>query len=147
MDIRIAQSADLDAWADLRLALWPWNEREDLLQGSRVMLDNAHEVAFIAWQDDQPIGLIEGQIRRGDDAQLYGHVEGWYVVDAARGKGVGGKLMDALSQWFLHHHIRTLFSDTIPDYPLSPAAHRAAGFEEVDRIIIFRKRLDTDTNR
>lgn len=147
MDIRETQITDLDAWADLRLALWPGHERDEILAESRAMLDNDQEVAFIAWQDERPVGLIEGQIRRGDDALLYGHVEGWYVAPEVRGSGVGRQLMSALSNWFLHRRIRTLFSDTNPDYPLSPAAHQAAGFEEVGRIIIFRKRLDDDRDR
>ncbi|MDB2448705.1 GNAT family N-acetyltransferase [bacterium] len=147
MDIRQTQLNDLDAWADLRQALWPGHERDEMLQESREILDNDQAAAFIAWQDDRAVGLIEGQIRRGDNAQLYGHVEGWYVAEEARGTGVGRALMSALSEWFLHRRIRTVFSDTNPDYPLSPAAHQAAGFEEVGRMIIYRKRLDLDADR
>lgn len=146
MDIRETQLSDLDAWVDLRLALWPGHEREALAQECHAILASDTEVAFIAWHAERPVGLIEGQIRRGDD-ELYGHVEGWYVTPQGRGTGVGRALMSALGEWLLHRHIRTLFSDTNPDYPLSPAAHQAAGFEEVGRIIIFRKRLDDDRNR
>lgn len=141
MEIRETQVSDLDAWADMRLALWPGHEREDMLAESRAMLDSDTEIAFIAWQDEQPVGLIEGQIRQSN-GQLYGHVEGWYVAPEVRGTGVGRALMSDLSNWFLHRHIRTLMSDTNADYPLSPAAHQAAGFEEVGRILIYRKRLD-----
>ncbi|PTY37769.1 hypothetical protein BGP77_14920 [Saccharospirillum sp. MSK14-1] len=146
MDIRAVETTDLDAWVTLRQALWTDLERDTGLDECRAILVNTNEVAFIAWQDDRPVGLIEGQIYRGDD-ELYGHVEGWYVADEVRGRGVGKALMSALSSWFLHRHIRTVFSDTNPSYPLSPAAHEAAGFEEVDRIIIYRQRLNADRNR
>jgi aminoglycoside 6'-N-acetyltransferase I len=146
MDIRAVDSTDLDAWVQLRQALWTDLERDQALHECRAILDSDTEVAFIAWQDDRPVGLIEGQIYRGDD-ELYGHVEGWYVAAEARGTGVGKELMSALSGWLLHRHIRTVFSDTNPDYPLSPAAHAAAGFEEVGRIMIYRKKLNADRNR
>lgn len=146
MDIRAVESSDLDAWADLRQALWPELEREQALSECRAILNSDTEIAFIAWLEQRPVGLIEGQLRRSQD-QLYGHVEGWYVATEARGSGTGKALMSALSNWFLHRHIGTVFSDTNPDYPLSPAAHQAAGFEEVGRILIYRKRLNSDSDR
>lgn len=144
MDIRLVTPNDLPAWVSLRQALWPTLTAEAGLEECQAMLHSDADVAYIAWQDQQPVGFIEGQLRQGDDAQLYGHVEGWYVTADVQGTGVGKALMSALSNWFLHRHIRTLFSDTNPDYPLSPAAHQAAGFEEVDRILIYRKRLNGD---
>lgn len=140
MDIRPATEADLDAWIQLRRALWPTLTDPDARAECRAMLASDTDVAWLGWVDDQALGMIEGRLRGGPE-HLYGHVEGWYVDPAARGTGLGRALMSALSEWLLHRHIHTLFSDTNPDYPLSPAAHQAAGFEEVGRIIIFRKRL------
>lgn len=56
-------------------------------------------------------------------------------------KKTGAYLMGALEEWLLHHGIELMHSDTTDSYPLSPAAHARAGFEEVQVIRVFRKRI------
>lgn len=140
IDIREPSEADLASWVDLRLALWPENRRDTLEEECRELSADPHQAAFIAWADDQPIGLVEGSLR-GSTKQPYGHVEGWYVDPGWRGERVAYELMDTLEDWFLHHWIETAYSDTNNDYPLSPRAHSKAGYEEVALIRVFRKTL------
>ncbi|GGX71177.1 GNAT family N-acetyltransferase [Saccharospirillum salsuginis] len=140
IDIREATVADLESWVALRLALWPDNQRETLVEECHELVADPHQVAFIAWADDRPIGLVEGALR-GSTRQPYGHVEGWYVDSNWRGDKVAYELMDVLEDWFLHNWIETAYSDTNNDYPLSPRAHDKAGYEEVAMIRVFRKTL------
>lgn len=140
IDIREATGAELEPWVALRLALWPDHRQDTLADECRELLEDPHQVAFIAWADDQPVGLIEGSLR-GSTKQPYGHIEGWYVDPDWRGEKVAYELTDVLEDWFLHHWIDTAYSDTNNDYPLSPRAHDKAGYEEVAQIRVFRKSL------
>jgi aminoglycoside 6'-N-acetyltransferase I len=75
--------------------------------------------------------------RPGDIAYL----EGWYVRPEHRRKGIGRALVEAGAEWGRARGSTEFASDTDQDYPLSPAAHAALGFEVVDRKIFFRRDL------
>lgn len=140
LTIKPPSREDVAAWSELRLALWPKSDMDELVRECLGMLEAKHEAAFLAWHEDELIGFIEGSMR-GSLAQPYGHVEGWYVVPGWRHKKTGAYLMGALEEWLLHHGIELMHSDTTDNYPLSPAAHARAGFEEVQVIRVFRKRI------
>jgi aminoglycoside 6'-N-acetyltransferase I len=49
-------------------------------------------------------------------------------------------LVERAEQWARAAGCREMASDTTPFYPISPAAHEALGYEEVERY--FRKELE-----
>jgi RimJ/RimL family protein N-acetyltransferase len=65
----------------------------------------------------------------------------WFADASLRGRGVGAALVAAAEEWGRSQGCTELASDTTIDNEGSAAAHRALGFEEVDRIICFRKPL------
>jgi aminoglycoside 6'-N-acetyltransferase I len=56
-----------------------------------------------------------------------------------RGQGVGRALVERAEAWARAAGCREMASDTTPFYPISPAAHAALGYAEVERY--FRKVL------
>jgi aminoglycoside 6'-N-acetyltransferase I len=58
-----------------------------------------------------------------------------------RGTGTGGALVAAAEAWAREHGYREMASDTLLDNDASLRAHRALGFEEVERSIHLRKAL------
>ena len=70
-----------------------------------------------------------------------GYLEAWYVDPEWRQKGVGRALVEAAEEWARAQGCTEMASDTMEDYPLSPAAHAQLGYEEVARDIYFRKEL------
>ena len=90
-------------------------------------------------------GFIEVGLRSHADgcdmAQPVGFVEGWYVREDHRGKGVGRELMRAAERWARAKQCREMAADALIDNVGSHRAHRALGFEEVDRCVHFRKQL------
>ncbi len=141
MKIRQAQNSDLNEWVELRSRLWPDDTMENLYKECLDILASDHDVCFLAYKDTgQAVAFIEGSLR-GTIKKPYGHIEGWYVRNKYRGKGHGASLMNTLEQWFLHHAIGILHSDTDDNYPLSPKAHSAVGFKEVANIRIFIKEI------
>lgn len=144
MRIQKACESNFEAWLGLRKLLWP--EQDEMHVGEmREILTSDTQVAFLIYtSDDQAVGFIEGAIYL-NPRQNYGYVEGWYVLPATRGQGLGGELLGALEGWFLHHSISLSLSDTIPaEYPLSPEAHVRYGYREYATMKIYIKQLESD---
>ena len=76
-----------------------------------------------------------------DPAQPVGFVEGWYVRERSRQRGVGRALMHWAEEWARAQGCREMASDTWIDQEGSVRAHEAMGFEIVDRCVHFRKEL------
>ena len=89
-------------------------------------------------------GFVEVSIRdhaEGCSSRDVGYIEGWYVDVDSRRKGIGGDLVRAAEDWARARGCDEMGSDTDSDYPISPAAHAALGYQEVRRYIHFRKDL------
>ena len=69
------------------------------------------------------------------------YIEGWWVAADLRGCGHGRALVAAAESWARAQGSRELASDALVTNTASIAAHRALGFEEVERVVAFRKRL------
>jgi aminoglycoside 6'-N-acetyltransferase I len=77
----------------------------------------------------------------GCETDRVAFVEGWYVDNDHRGRGVGAALMRAAEEWGRASRCTELGSDTQLWNEPSIAAHKALGFEEVERLVAFRKAL------
>jgi aminoglycoside 6'-N-acetyltransferase I len=147
MNVRHAVSADLEAWLDLRHALWPdvshdehRQEVDEFLQG------RAREplAVLLAEQDSKIVGFAELSIRahaEGCETDRVAFLEGWFVTPAMRRGGVARALVAAAEQWSLAQGCTEFASDTLADNEVSRAAHRNCGFEEAALIRCFRKVL------
>jgi aminoglycoside 6'-N-acetyltransferase I len=148
--IRPIEARDVDAWASMRARLWPDADVAELTREARAYVQGKAgtilAAAFIAEDEEsKPLGFIEAAVRAfsdGCDSMPVPHVEGWYVEPAARGRGVGRELMRAAELWSRSRGFTEIASDTEVHNSASARAHEACGFEEVDRLIKFRKALD-----
>ncbi|MGZ3503552.1 MAG: GNAT family N-acetyltransferase [Vulcanimicrobiaceae bacterium] len=122
--IRPVEVRDADAWAVMRGHLWPDADAASLARETRGFV----EVALRQFSD-------------GCDSMPIPHIEGWYVEPSARGNGVGRRLMSAAEIWASSLGFKEIASDTEIHNEASLRAHQACGFEEVDRLIKFRKAL------
>lgn len=144
--VRAASAADIDAWAALRLALWPDADLDEL-RAEALAWNAGAGVALIAFDDEgRAIGVAEASLRRdyvnGTDSSPVGFLEAWYVDVAHRGRGVGRALIAAVEDWTRAQGCDELASDASLDNAGSHAAHAACGFEETERVVYFRKVLD-----
>ena len=69
------------------------------------------------------------------------YVEGWWVDADARRQGVGAALVRAAEAWSRERGFTEMASDVLLDNDGSHAAHRALGFAEVERVVLYRKAL------
>lgn len=101
---------------------------------------------FVAEPGDGSLcGFLEVGLRSHADGcdtrRPVGFIEGWFVEEYARGKGVGRAMVSAAESWAREQGCAEMASDTWIDDEVSQRAHEALGYEVVDKCVHYRKRL------
>jgi aminoglycoside 6'-N-acetyltransferase I len=146
MKIRPATKADGAEWGRLRRALWPD------CRGARAALEMKEQlgdpgrfgVLVIARGAGKLGGFIELALRDGVDGaarEVTAYVEGWFVEPDLRGNNWGRKLVQAAGRWAKARGMIELASDAELWNEPAHAAHRAVGFREVERLVLYLKKL------
>ena len=131
----------------MRASLWPETSFEEHLRELKsVPAGTMPTATFVAsGEEGILIGFVDVGLRSHadgcDPSHPVGFVEGWFVEQAYRHRGVGGCLMRAAEDWARRSACVEMASDTWIDHEESQLAHQALGFEIVDRCIHFRKTL------
>ena len=151
ISVRLAQASDRDALSRLREALWPTASAEELSRELAAILSGKIPgtlplVNFVAEASDGSLlGFAEVGLRshaEGCDPSLpVGYVEGWYVVEGQRRRGIGKKLLAAAEDWARRQGCVEMASDTSPENQVSQRVHKSLGFAEIERSVNFRKAL------
>jgi aminoglycoside 6'-N-acetyltransferase I len=142
--IRPSNPGDHAEWLRMRLALWPEVRAAEHRDDMQAWLGRADAVVIVAAAEPGLCGFIEVGTRSvadGCDTSPVAYVEGWYVDAGQRGRGVGAALMRAAERWAIQQGHRELASDTQLSNIDSQHAHAALGFTEVERAVLFVKKL------
>jgi aminoglycoside 6'-N-acetyltransferase I len=149
--IRIAEAKDRTNLAAMRVQLWPETTIEEHLaelEASPSTLGPAgFPVVELVAEDESGIltGFLEVGLRSHADGcdprKPVGFVEGWFVLEEHRGKGIGAELMRAAEAWAREQGCREMASDALIDNADSERAHEALGFVVIDRCVHFRKAI------
>jgi aminoglycoside 6'-N-acetyltransferase I len=142
--IRLAKPEDRIGWERLRSQLWPECplerhrlEIEQLLAGSGVVA--------LASTEEELVGFVEVSARvdhvEGTTSVPVAYLEGWYVAEKFRGRGIGRALLAFAEKWATEHGYRELASDAEIANASSIRLHKIAGFREVGRSVHFVKSL------
>jgi aminoglycoside 6'-N-acetyltransferase I len=150
--IRQAEPGDWRQLAAMRALLWPDASEQEHLAELEAGQSNLGQLAVVALVADDERGALFGFLEVGlrshadgcDTRRPVGFVEGWFVREEHRGKGVGRELMHAAEEWARAQGCHEMASDALIDNAGSERAHTALGFEIVDRCIHFRKALGTE---
>jgi len=121
MKVRAYDDKDWSAWLRMSLALFANYAGEDLVPGMR-------EFRARPYAD-------------GCDTSPVGYVEAWYVDPHVRREGYGRALLVAAEDWARGRGYREMGSDAQLGNDVSHAAHRRSGYEEVDRVVQYRKSI------
>ena len=145
MKIREYRDADWSEWLRMSMALFPRHSADELEPGMREFRTRPDGDVFVAERADGSLaGFVEVGTRPyadGCDSSPVGYVEAWYVDPDARRCGYGRALVAAAEEWARSKGYREMASDAQLENHVSHAAHRQAGYEEVDRVVQFRKSL------
>lgn len=145
MQVRRYTDADWREWLRMSIALFPDESPEELERGMAQTRDNPRAAVFIAERDDgTSCGFVEVGERpyaEGCVTSPVAYVEAWYVDEDVRRQGVGGGLLRAAEGWARGRGHTEIASDALLENVASYAAHKRSGYEEVVRLVTFRKDL------
>jgi aminoglycoside 6'-N-acetyltransferase I len=139
--IRKVQENDKAEYLRMRQTLWEDSTAEEV----EVFFQHPKWTTFVAEQTtDKLYGFIEvGQrpYAEGCETSPVAYIEGWYVDFEMQRQGVGRELVRTAEAWAKEQGFAEIASDTWLENQTSIEAHKALGFDEVERIVCFLKRL------
>lgn len=149
--VRFAQPADQSALGRMRKALWPESTAEEHAGELALLLAGQAPgtlplVVIVAEAGDGSLaGFLEAGLRSHaegcDPARPVAYVEGWYVAEQHRQRGIGKSLLAAAEEWARSQGCAEMASDAVIGNSLSKNVHERLGFQVVERAVHFRKPL------
>lgn len=146
LKIRPATADDGAEWARMRRALWPDCSPARSKLEMRELFSDPEKFGILVLDrgDGRLGGFVELALRDGVDGakrEVTAYVEGWWVDEDLRGKAWGRKLIAAAERWAAQRGMAELASDAELWNEAGIAAHRRVGFREVERLVLFLKRV------
>jgi aminoglycoside 6'-N-acetyltransferase I len=145
MKIRKIVESDRPEWVRLRDALWPGSLSDHDVE-TRKYFESGPDlpVVFVAEVDGRLVGFLELDYRKnapGCTSSPVPFIEGWYVEPAIRGRNIGRALVDAAEAHARASGHVEIASDAELENAGGINAHLAVGYEEVERVVCFRRSL------
>ena len=146
MSIRPVAPTDHAEWLRMRLTLWGGTAEEHTQDMHTYFATPQHGVTFVVESTGGGLcGFIEVSLRdyaEGCMTSPVAYIEGWYVDAESRRRTLGTRLVQAAEAWARRHGLQEIASDTQIENAVSIQAHKALGYEEVERLVCFRKALN-----
>jgi aminoglycoside 6'-N-acetyltransferase I len=129
----------------LREALWP-GSLADHDEETQTFFEKRLKapVVFGAEVEARLVGFLELDFRTyapGCRSPPVAFIEGWYVEPESQGQGVGRALIEAAGAHARVAGYHEIASDAEIENVDGIAAHIAVGFEEIERVVCFRRSL------
>ena len=145
MTIREIRETDRPDWVRLRRALWPGSLSDHEVETRKYFaLRSTTLLVFVAEVDGHIVGFLELDFRPYAPAcssSPVPFIEGWYVEPAWQRRGIGRALVETAETRARGMGYTEIASDAEMDNADGIAAHRAVGFDEVERVVCFRRPL------
>lgn len=138
---------DLEEWLRLRKILWNANADEDHRSEMLDILGHPDSQLVLVAEDfdGKLVGFLEASIRPfAEDCETdhVGYVEGWFVEERHRRKGIGRELIIAAELWARQMRCTEMASDAAIGNEQSISAHSRLGYKETSRLVHLRKELN-----
>jgi aminoglycoside 6'-N-acetyltransferase I len=146
MPIRPVQPPDHAEWLRMRRTLWGGAAEEHTPDMDAYFATPQRGITFVVESTGGGLcGFIEVSLRsyaEGCQTSPVAYIEGWYVDADSRRHRLGTRLVQAAEAWARNQGLKEIASDTQIDNTVSIHAHQVLGYEEVERLVCFRKALD-----
>jgi len=141
--IRRARQEDSAEVLRLWLALFP--DDTTASQSIQSLIDGTTRGALMVAEREGGLGgFLEVGTRpyaEGCETSPVAYIEAWYVDEDIRKQGIGRALFKAAEDWGREQQLIEIASDALIENEISIAAHKALGYQEVERIVCFRRDL------
>ena len=146
MNIRSCRPGDEPELLRMRAALWPEVAVDEHRVELQAWLCRSDGVLLVAPRSDgiRLAGFAEVGLRSvADSAETSPvcYLEGWYVDEDMRRRGIGATLVRAAEAWGRERGLREFASDAELENLAAQRAHEAVGFREVERSVLYLKKL------
>lgn len=145
MTVRQASMSEMDQVTLLALKLWPDHDYAELAIELCEIASQKDAAFFLAYDCEQAVGFAQCQLRRdyveGTDSSPVGYLEGIFVEDTYRNRGIATKLLSSCEIWAKSKGCTEFASDCELGNASSLAFHLNVGFTEANRIICFVKKI------
>lgn len=141
-----AKKEDALTVAKLAIQMWEDNVLEELAAELAELMKSPEAVVFLGAVDGKAIGFAQCQLRHdyveGTETSPVGYLEGIFVETEYRKRGFAKQLLTACENWAKEQGCTEFASDCELDNTGSLKFHMSLGFEEVNRVICFKKKLE-----
>jgi aminoglycoside 6'-N-acetyltransferase I len=146
MPIRPVQPTDHAEWLRMRLTLWGGTAEEHTHDIDAYFATPQRGITIVVEKTGGRLcGFIEVSLRdyaEGCQTSPVAYIGEWYVDEESRRHKLGTHLVQVAEAWARHQGLKEIASDTQIENAVSIQAHTSLGYEEVERIVCFRKVLD-----
>lgn len=145
MAIVRSKREDAPAAAKLAVQMWTSHTAAEMTQEFEALIATPECAVFLAFEEDRAVGFAQCQLRHdyveGTESSPVGYLEGVFVEPAHQRRGMAKALLAACENWAREMGCSEFASDCELSNEESLAFHLALGFEEMNRVICFAKRL------
>ena len=131
--------------AKLAIQMWEDNTLEGLTEEMAEIIASPESAVFLLCDGEMPVGFAQCQLRHdyveGTDSSPVGYLEGIFVEEGYRNKGYAKELLKQCEAWAKDMGCSEFASDCELTNTGSLAFHLKMGFDEVNRVICFTKKL------
>ncbi|WP_269318103.1 aminoglycoside 6'-N-acetyltransferase [Exiguobacterium sp. KJ 601] len=150
MKIDYATEVNVETLVQFMHNLWPDAPIEELQMEVKLGLASKKMHYFIASNEhEEAVGFCQLSFRHdyvpGSSTSPTAYVEGIYVSESERHRGVASRLVDAASTFAVRHGCIELASDTELENEDSQRFHEKVGFKEVERVVTYIKNLSHES--
>jgi len=143
--VQKATNNDSHILAEMAIQMWDSHTVDTLEVEFIETLKSENSVFFIKYVDHIPVGFAQCGLRtdyvEGTESTPVGYLEGIFIKVDYRNKGYARELLFACEKWAKGMGCREFASDCELDNINSLKFHMAMGFDEVNRIICFKKNI------
>ncbi|MEH7385137.1 aminoglycoside 6'-N-acetyltransferase [Bacillus sp. JJ1521] len=145
MEIVKATVKEINVLTKLGLLLWPDNVESVLTSEFSELIHDKDAVLYLVKEENETFGFAQCQLRtdyvEGTESSPVGYLEGIYVKEEYRRKGVAKQLLSACEKWAKNKGCSEFASDIELENGESLSFHLKNGFQEANRIICLTKKL------
>lgn len=149
MTFREAEKEEAAAYTSLAGRLWPDAGADELESEFAELADDADSAVFLALDGQAPVGFAHCQVRsdyvEGAGSSPVGYIEGLYVLEGYRNKGIARELLNKCEDWARSKGLDEMASDCEINNQKSIGFHIKAGFREANRVVCFIKSIEKPT--